>query len=292
MSIKPIALPDVAETGMLTFYCHVIESHNPNPILLDEKAVEISRQLNPVFESSSSRLLRNLARGEVKKELVVHIALRAKKYDEYVNSFLKENPDGILVNIGCGMDSRFNRIDNGRVTCFDLDLPEMIEFKRQFYDETDRYHFIAASVFEYAWMDQVAKIGKRPILFMAEGVFMYLDGQKVKDLILKLQSRFPGSELVCEVVTEFFTRKPWNRMVALKMNQQLGVGNEAAFTFGIKNSRELESWHSGIEYLDDWSYFDTHHPRLGWVGTMGKMKFMRDVQYTVHYRLNYGVLRK
>ena len=114
MSDNSITLPDVAETGMLTFYCHVIESQSPNPILLDEKAVEISRKLSPIFANSSNRMLRNLAKGKVKKELVIHITLRAKKYDEYVNSFLKENPDGIIVNIGCGMDSRFLRIDNGK----------------------------------------------------------------------------------------------------------------------------------------------------------------------------------
>jgi O-methyltransferase involved in polyketide biosynthesis len=231
-------------------------------------------------------LLHNLSKGRVSKELVVHINLRAKKYDEYACSFFMKNPNGVLVNIGCGMDSRFQRIDNGKMTCFDLDLPEMIEFKKQFYEETGRYHFIGTSVFDYSWMDRVEKTGKQPILFMAEGVFMYLDGEKVKDLILKLQSRFPGSELVCEVVTAFFTRKPWDRMVALKLNQQMGVGRGAAFTFGIRNPHELQTWHSGIEYLDDWSYFDTRHPRLGWVGTMGNMKFMRNIQYTVRYRLN------
>jgi O-methyltransferase involved in polyketide biosynthesis len=285
MSTNTILLPAVAETGMLTFYCHVIESQNPHPILLDEKAVEISQRLNPVFASSPSRILRNLARGKVSQELVVHICLRAKKYDEYARSFFMENPNGILVNIGCGMDARFQRIDNGRLTCFDLDLPEMIAFKGQFFQESERYHFIPASVFDYAWMDQVAGIDRRPILFMAEGVFMYLDEAKVKDLILEIRSRFPGSELVCEVVTSFFTRQPWNRMVALKLNQQLGVGKGAAFTFGLRNSRAMESWHPGIEYLDDWSYFDTRHPRLGWVGMLGKMKLMRNVQYTVHYRL-------
>ncbi len=67
MSTNSISLPDVAETGLLTFYCHVIESQNPNPILQDEKAVEISRQLNPVLENSSSKLLRNLAKGKVNK---------------------------------------------------------------------------------------------------------------------------------------------------------------------------------------------------------------------------------
>ena len=286
MSNNPIELPDVAQTGMLTFYCHVIESQNPNPILVDEKAVDISRQLNPLFEKSSNKLLRNLAKGKIKDELVVHITLRAKRYDEYVRAFLKKYPDGILVNLGCGMDSRFLRIDNGRLTCFDIDLPEMIEFKKRFYTETDRCHLLGMSVFDYAWMDLVEKAGKHQVLFMAEGLFMYLDAVKVKDLILTLQSRFPGSELVCEAVKETFTRKPWDKMVSMKLNQQMGVGKNAAFTFGLRNSREMETWHPGIEYLDDWSYFDTKHPRLGWVGTMGKMSFMRGVQYTVHYRLN------
>ena len=94
-------------------------------------------QFNPVLENSSSKLLRNLAKGKLRDELVVHITLRAKKFDEYSISFFKKNPDGILVNIGCGMDSRFLRVDNGKMTCFDLDLPEMIEFKKQFYEQTD-----------------------------------------------------------------------------------------------------------------------------------------------------------
>lgn len=279
-------LPDVAKTGLLTFYCHVIESQSPDPILKDEKAVEISQKLNPILANSPSHWLRDLTIGKVKKELVVHINLRAKKFDEYARIFLKTNPNGIIVNIGCGMDSRFQRIDNGKLVFFDLDLPEMMAFRNQFYQENDRYHMIAASVFDYAWMDRVSKIGMRPILFLVEGVFMYLDGDKVRDLVLKLQFRFPGSELVCEVVTSLFTRSPWNRLVALKMNRQLGVGKSAAFTFGLRNSREMETWHAGIKYLDDWSYFDSRHPRLGWVGTMSNIKFMRNVQYSVHYRLN------
>ena len=199
-SSQSILLPDVAETGMLTFYCHAIESQHPDPILLDERAVEISRQLNPVLANSSSRLLQKLAKGRVSRELVVHITLRAKKYDDYARSFLNKNPGGVIVNIGCGMDSRFHRVDNGMTSCFDLDLPEMIEFKKRFYEETERYRFISTSVFDYGWMDQVADLDQRPVLFLAEGVFMYLDAVKVKDLVLKLQSRFPGSELVCEVV--------------------------------------------------------------------------------------------
>ena len=115
-----------------------------------------------------------------------------------------------------------------------LTCPEMIEYKKQFYKETDRYHLIAASVFDHAWMDQVAKIGKHPVLFVAEGVFMYLDGEKVKDLILTLQARFPGSELVCEVVTEL--------LYAQTLEPDGGIENES--TDGCGQRGCFHFWHS------------------------------------------------
>jgi methyltransferase (TIGR00027 family) len=284
-TIKNIELPAVAETALLTLYCHAIESQAPEPILKDDKAVEITRLLESAAGESKSPLIQDRIKKRLNSSLVVFITMRARKFDEYAKSFLSKNPDGVIVNIGCGMDSRFNRIDNGQVQFFDLDLPEMIDFKKQFFRESTRYHFLAASVLDFHWIDQVTKLGKRPVLFLAEGVFMYLDADKVKELVLKLQSRFPGCELVCEVTNSLFTRPPWNKMVGMKM-QHYQVSKDAIFHFGLSDSREMETWHEGIQFLEDWSYFDTHHPRLGAMGMMGKVKFMRNVQYTVHYRLN------
>jgi O-methyltransferase involved in polyketide biosynthesis len=63
-----------------------------------------------------------------------------------VIEFPMSSPDGVVVNIGCGMDSRFSRINNGRVCFHDLDLPEVPECKRRFFEATDSYHFIPPSV--------------------------------------------------------------------------------------------------------------------------------------------------
>ncbi len=283
---KFLTLSDVAETALLTFYCHAIESQSPQPLINDAKAVAISQKLNPLLAKSPSKLLRNLSQGKLRDELVVHITLRAKRYDEYALAFLKAHPDGVIVNLACGLDSRFERIDNGKLVFYDLDLPEMIAFKRQFYKETERYHMLSSDVLDHAWMEKVTQAGKRPVLFLAEGLFMYLQPQAVKELVLALQKHFPGSELVCEVVTAMFARKPWNVLTSLKMQRQLKLGKGAIFTFGVRNHLEMASWHQGIQFLDDWSYFDTKHPRLGWVGTLGKIKILRTVQYTLHYKLN------
>ncbi len=281
----PPNLSHVAETCLLTFYCHALESQSPDPILKDEKAVEITGRITPMMADSDNMLLRSLYLGKIKPELVVHIALRAKKYDEYAREFIARHPDGMIVNIGCGMDSRFHRIDNGSLIFFDLDLPEVIEFKRRFYQENKRYHMLPYSVFETKWMDAVLAYGKRPVMFLAEGVFMYLEADRVKALVLELQARFPGSELACEVVNQRWLSPMMKTMLHAKLRQGTKIGESADFHFGLSDGREMETWHDGIRFLDEWCYFETNHPRLGWMRIFRKSKFFLRTQWTVHYLL-------
>jgi methyltransferase (TIGR00027 family) len=278
-------LSHVAETCLLTFYCHAIESQSTDPILHDEKAVEITGRINPLLVGSDSRLLRSLYLGKIEPELVVHIALRAKKYDEYARAFMASHPDGIIVNLGCGMDSRFHRIDDGSQLFFDLDLPEVIDFKRQYYQENKRYIMLPFSVFDYEWMDGVQNHGKRPVMFLAEGLFMYLEADKVKALVLELQERFPGSELACEVFNKRWLSPIMNKMLQIKLRQGNKIGESADFHFGLSDGREVETWHAGIRFLDEWCYLESNHPKLGWMRAFRKNKLFLRSQWTVHYFL-------
>lgn len=274
---------DVSATALLTLFCRAKESQSPDPILIDEKAVEVVRRLTPELAASPDPLLRMLASGRIDPRLVVHIALRAKKYDEYARSFLSLHADGMVVNLGCGMDSRFMRIDDGNVTLCDLDLPDMIAFKKRFIQPTERYHMIGTSVFDIPWREHVTEYA-RPVIFLAEGLFMYLPGDQVKSLVVDLCKRFPGAEMVCEMVAESYTRGFMQRMTQIKMRRQLKLGEQAVYQFGLRDSREMEHWHPAIQYLDEWSYFDTNHPRLGWMRIFRKSAYFRKVQYTVRYR--------
>ncbi len=286
LTSSPADFSDIATTSLLTLYARARESQSPDPILIDEKAVEITRRLNPLLETSPDRLLRSLASGKVSKPLSVHLALRAGKYDAYTREFLDRYPEGIVVNIGCGMDTRFHRVDNGQAHFFDLDLPEVIRFKRNYVAESPRYRLIASSVFDYAWMEQVIEAGNSPVIFLAEGVFMYLEPARVQALFVDLANRFPGSELVCEVVNSRWLTKTMEPLIRSKMQRQLGVGEDATFKFGIVDGHEPEFWSKGIHFLDEWSYFDSGHPKLGMLGWMGRVELFRKTQWTVHYRLD------
>jgi methyltransferase (TIGR00027 family) len=279
-----IDLGDVAATSLLTIYCHALETMSKEPILDDQKSVEIVEKLDRPLSTSENRLHQALAGRKIKRALVTHIALRAKRYDEYAADFLRRNPEGVVVNIGCGLDYRFPRVDNGSVRFYDLDLPEVIALKKRFVEEGGRYHMLASSVLDHGWFREVsAQSG--PFLFMAEGVFMYLPPEGVKALVLAIQRRFPGSELVCEVFNSFWLRNPWRRLLELKLQKEVGMGGDAMFKSGVRDGREIAGWGEGIEYLGEWSYFDSHDKKLGMMRLAGKIGLLRRTQWTVRYRL-------
>ncbi|NEO01715.1 MAG: class I SAM-dependent methyltransferase [Moorea sp. SIO3I7] len=279
-------ISDVAATSLITLYCHALESKSKYPILDDPLAVEITNKLNPELSQSDNKLYQSLAKGKVEKNLVVHIAMRAKRYDDYARNFLERSHDGIVVNIACGLDTRFHRIDNGKVIFYDLDLPEVIAVKKKLLPETERYRFIPSSVLNYEWMEAIKELKADSVLFMAEGLFMYLQEEEVKSLVLKLQSTFPGCEIIAEFVNAAWLKPPLQGIMNRKLQRDLQFGKDATFKFGIRDSKDLESWNPGIEFLDDWFYLDEPEKKLGLLKIFRDIPFFRKIVWTARYKLN------
>jgi len=280
-----IKISDISSTMLLTLYCHAMESRSPDPIINDPEAVRITDALNSRLAGSGDRMFRDLAQGKLDKKLIMFISLRTVKFDDYARAFLRDNPAGTVVNLGCGLDTRFWRIDNGRMNFYDLDLPEVIEIKKKLCKEAGRYHMIASSVLDYDWLQLLKEQTGGPVLFLAEGLFMYLEKKDVRELVLKLQSAFPGCELVCEVVNQSMVHGWLKGALNMKMQNQYHLGGGATFLSGIKNGREIEGWAPGIRLIDEWSHFDSAEKKLGPVRFVGAIPGMRRVQWTVHYKL-------
>lgn len=80
----------------------------------------------------------------VDEEDRVGIVLRTREFDRYARDFLTRHPVAVVVHIGCGLDCRFERVDNGTVAWYDLDLPEVIALRRKLIgDEGARYHLLS-----------------------------------------------------------------------------------------------------------------------------------------------------
>jgi len=280
-----VKITDISSTMLLTLYCRAAESQSPDPVINDPEAVRITSILNSRLAGSEDRMYRELGQGKLDRKLMLFISLRARKFDGYARAFLLSNPGGTIINLGCGLDTRFWRIDNGVMSFYDLDLPEVIEIKKKLCRETERYHMIASSVLDYNWLSLLKNQAVGPVLFLAEGLFMYLEKKDVRELVLKLQSGYPGSELVCEVVNESVAHGWLKALMDMRMHKQLHVGGGATFLSGIKDGREMESWSPGIKLMDEWSYFDSTEKKLGPVRFFGRIPWMRRVQWTTHYKL-------
>ena len=276
-------LSNIGETALLTLYARAIESKSDNPILKDEKAEEIIQALDPILKTRESKMARQLTERKLDPKLVTHLALRAEKYDRTAKQFLAQHPGASIVNLGCGLDTRFFRIDDGRLQCVDIDLPEMIALKRELLKETPRYRMLAGSVLDHAWMQKIEK-NPGPYCFLMEGLLMYLPEDEVKRLILAMRDRFPGSEMVCEVTHRQWVEGFWGKLVALKMQKRTKFGRDARFQFGLRRPDEIETWGAGITFLEDWFYMDEDHPKIGWMRVFKNWKIFRTAQYTAHYQ--------
>lgn len=263
-------LDNVAETLLFTLYIRALESQRPDALLKDEKAVALLAQLGDDIA--------RLKRVKIDEEDKTTIILRNLQFDRHVRDFLARFPEAVVVHMGCGLDSRFERLDNGRVEWYDLDLPEVIALRRKFIgEEGRRYHLLGYSAFDPAWLDIVATQRSRPFLFLAEGVFMYFKEAQIRSLVLTLLARFPGAELVFDTFSPFLVRMNNLRMLFG------GVG--ARYSWGLKRGRDLEDWGKGIRLLSEWFPLDCPEPRLRRVQWMRSIPLLARVIGIFHYRL-------
>lgn len=121
---KSKMLSGVTETLLVTLYLRAMELQRPDALIKDEKAVELVNKMN--YDFSRIKLLHL---SEANKTVII---LRNREFDRYALDFLARHPDAVVVHIGCGLDLRFERVDNGQVEWYDLDLPEVIELRRNF----------------------------------------------------------------------------------------------------------------------------------------------------------------
>jgi len=267
-------LSGVSETLLITLYIRALESQRPDALLKDEKAVTLVKKISDDGLYDFGRI-QSLHLTEANKLVFI---LRNREFDRYAHDFLARHPDAVVVHIGCGLDSRFERVDNGQVEWYDLDLPHVIELRRKLIGgEGDRYHLLGCSVLDNAWLDTASAHGQRPFLFLAEGVFMYLEGAQVKSLVLMLRDRFPGAELAFDAYSPIHVWRHNLQTSTSKINFRTH--------WGIWHGQEIEGWGDGVRLLDEWGFFDDPTPRLDRIRWLRSIEALARTLRIYHFQL-------
>jgi O-methyltransferase involved in polyketide biosynthesis len=177
----PADLGDIQQTLFVPVTARAAETRRRRPVLRDPKAVEIveSVHIDAVYAANWGGFT---------------IVTRTLIFDGWVREFLREHPGGTVVELGTGLNTRFERVDNGTCHWVDLDLPDTIEVRRRFFADSERRQMAAASVLDDDWHDIVARC-PGPYFFACEGVLVYLDEEKVRSSLRAIAGRFPSSRV-------------------------------------------------------------------------------------------------
>jgi O-methyltransferase involved in polyketide biosynthesis len=162
------------------------------------------------------------------------------------------------VSIGARLDTTFERIDNGSIHWYDLDVPDVIELRRQFIAETERSRYIPKSVFDLSWFEDIGS-STLGLLFVACGAFQYFAEKQVKRLFSDLATRFPGSEIVFDTMSRFFVIV--GNWAVIKNS---GMDRKSFMKWGVKPSKGIARWDRRFTVVDESPLFSRIHLDESW----------------------------
>ena len=228
-SKQSIQLGQVQESLLVPLYARAVDSLRKRPVLNDRKAAEMVQSIEWDFRRFHQRW--RLAAA----------VLRTAMYDEWVKDFLERHPEGTVVEIGVGLNTRFERLDNGAVHWFDLDLPDAVELRQRFFSDGGRRMTVAGSIVDPDWMDAVRR-SPGPYCFVAEAVFIYLTEQEVKAALAQIAANFPGASIAFDTTGL--------RGITFGNEDHADRKLEARFAWGCEDPRQIERWKIGLRLVE------------------------------------------
>lgn len=228
--MEKINITGVPETMLQTLYARAAYSQRPDHKFYDAKAIEIVSRMDYDFTKAGKDAL--MSNGVIARTILL---------DRLVGDFIRENPDGIVINIACGLDMRCYRLDNGRIRWYNLDLPETIAIRKRFVREDGRFSMIAQSAMDGSWADEIEETGGK-VLVLMEGLTMYLTEDDVRQILSIISRRFAEAEVVVEFMSPFAVRHIKEKSIH---------ASRAKFTLGIKTGKELEYLVPGLRWVKD-----------------------------------------
>ncbi|NLC69300.1 MAG: class I SAM-dependent methyltransferase [Clostridiaceae bacterium] len=222
-------MPPVSETLLIPLVARAKEMARNNPIISDKKSMEIISKIDTTGKVIDG--------GEISTH---GILARTKIIDDEVKNILSKNPDTTIINLGAGLDTRICRVYNGILKWYDLDLPEVISIRRQFFTENERIRFISKSVLDAAWVNEINTSESSNIVIIAEGLLMYFTEENVAFVLDILSKHFAGAHMFFDVVHTFFINKKIS----------------STFLWGIEQAKDIEKLNARVKLIRSWSTGD------------------------------------
>ncbi len=257
MTTANIQLTDEKETLFIPLSGKALDYRSKNSVLNDRTANDIVEKVDYDFATQEGFGARIGART---------LAVRAKQYDEWTKDFITKNKNAVVVHLGCGLDARITRVQPpSTVAWFDIDYPEVISLRKEFYSETNEYSMIESSITASDWLEIIP--ADRPAFIIAEGVLEYLSEAEVKTLLNRLTTYFSHGQIAFDVMNSFV----------------IGLGN--------KNLKDTTGAVDILKWaVDDLTEIDKLNPKLKRMEVVSRIKSVFIDKLPYGHRLIFGLL--
>ena len=237
----------VEDTLFVPMLGRIFASEHYPQILYDQKALSLKRKLPSAWMTPAKQ----------SEYTLLASAVRSANIDRKIQAFFKREQDGVVVQLGCGLETAYYRNDNGKNRWYAVDLPHVMEYRRKLLPETEREIYLSGDAFTDTWIKRIRNDVKDvPILLTASGLFYYFEEAKVIEFF-RLLKDFGEIEVVFDAVS-----KNGMRMIQKKYMKQVGHADARMF-FYVDSAAKLGKKIGGeVRDITEESYY-SYIPRNG-----------------------------
>ena len=248
----------VQETLVIPLFGRLVCSEHFPELFSDPEAERICNSLDYDFAEKRKKM-------ESAAGLFGALEVAQRQYDLRceVVSYLREHPEAAVVNLGCGLDDTFSKVDNGQCRGYNIDLPDVIGVRNELLPAGVREKNLACDLNDFSWMDEIE--ASHGAVFFAAGVFYYFKTEDMKKLLCVMAERFPGGVLAFDTCNErgaVLMRKTWLK--------EAGITDVSAF-FSLEDETELMGWSDRFASVTAKSYMRGYRDIYKKVGAFHKL---------------------
>lgn len=247
----PLNIKDsIADTLFITLYAKSVETQRQDPLITDLKACELVERVDYDFSKYKN-----------KRTSSVGVAIRAAHFDRMVTQFIEDHQNPIVVLVGCGLDSRVQRIGKiaDQAVFYELDIEEVINLRAELIPPFPNENYLPCSMLETSWMDGIkSRHPEGNFIFVIEGVLMYFNETDNQFVFTELAKRFKGAEIHFDMLNKWMSKKSSMHDTVSK--------TKATFKFGADDEKELEKWNPDLKHVRTYVFNEFKgYKRMGFV---------------------------
>lgn len=233
------------ETLLIPLWARARDAASASPIIGDQT----SRRIAHVLEANGV----DLHRFDGASASLAGICIRGQVIDQWASQWIQENPEGIVIELGSGLNTRQLRLREQGIQprlWIEADLPGALALRKtlgEFFQSDTHVKMVKVSLTNDDWTQAFTSTltahRELPVLILSEGLLMYFQESTVKRVFASAAKRFPKLDWMFDALAPLMV---WGQCLHDSMGQV-----DAHFEWSLDEKQDPENipWHDNYNVI-------------------------------------------